>query len=110
MGTFEQLSPQVWARLVREARDYFDGYDIDWSRYEEPALEVARHASVAATWPRVGVNATEDDGVSTKDAVFDLIWTRYDNPEIKLILSNVWFSPKNGRILQAGSNYGYLTI
>jgi hypothetical protein len=108
------LTDRKKARLLREARRFFDGFPIDWSQLGEPSIDIDPSATGYSTWPAVGTTVpskhlkcvlNEND-----DAVLEIVWTHKENPEIKISLTSVWWEPCTGAILQAGSNYGRLAM
>lgn len=76
-----KLPNQCYARLVREARQHFDGFGIDFSQYGEPVV------------------------VLSDEIVAQVEWTNISSGK-KLTLLEVWFHEKTGEILQCGQNYG----
>lgn len=80
------ISRRAYGRIIREAkRDYLDGYDIDWSRYDEPTLIFHDMASCCIEWKH-----------------------KISGREIHL--TGVFFDRKTGKIYQAGTQYGNLTL
>jgi hypothetical protein len=80
------ISRRAHERIIREAkRDYLDGYDIDWSRYEEPTVVFHDMMTCQIEWKH-----------------------KVSGREIHL--SNICFDKRTGAIDQAGTNYGSLTL
>lgn len=80
------ISRRAYERIIREAkRDFLDGYDIDWSRYEEPTVIFHDMITCQIEWKH-----------------------KFSGREVHL--SGIFFDNKTGRIHQAGTNYGSLTL
>ncbi|MBC2806573.1 hypothetical protein C3Y94_025825 [Rhizobium ruizarguesonis] len=76
-----KLSNRCHARLIREARQHFDGFGIDFTQYDEPAV------------------------LLMEELVAQIEWTHKESQR-QLRLLEVWFDKKTGAILQCGQNYG----
>ncbi len=80
------IAKRKYDRIIREAkRDYLTGFGIIWSEYHD------------------GV-AIFDEMTTCQVEFVHRITGR------KIILTDIWFHEKTGAILQAGSNYGSLTL
>ncbi len=80
-----RLSGRCYARLIREAqRDYLDGYAFDWSQWRATVI-LNEDITAQIEWENVTTGA-------------------------ELTLTCIHFDRKSGAILQAGSNYGRLTL
>ena len=73
-------------RMIRDAkRHYLDGYDIEWANWHEPELIFQDMLTCDITW----VHKTSGR---------------------RLCLSLVYWDEQTGAIIQAGTNYGNLTL
>ncbi|MEQ6332924.1 hypothetical protein [Sphingobium sp. MK2] len=73
-------------RMIRDAkRHYLDGYDIDWTRYGDPEVVF-------------------DDMITC-----DMTWTHKVSGR-KIMLTRIFWDERTGAIVQAGTNYGDLTL
>lgn len=79
------INKRAYARLVREARTYVDGYGIDFSQFEEP--EVIFHDMLTA----------------------QVDW-KHKVTGNKISLTQIWFDKKTGSILQCGTQCGVFTL
>ena len=80
------VSKEFYDTIVKDAvEEYLDGFGIDWNQYNNPEITFA------------------DD-----DNTCEIEWTHKESEQI-LQLSHVWFDD-DGKILQAGTNYGQLTL
>jgi hypothetical protein len=80
------ISRRACERIIREAkRDFLDGFGIDWSLYDEPSI-------------------TFYDMLTCQ-----IEWTHKTSGK-QVHLTQIFFDKKTGRIDQAGSNYGNLTL
>lgn len=80
------ISRRACERIIREAkRDFLDGFGIDWALYGEP-------------------NITFFDMLTCQ-----IEWTHKTSGK-QVRLTHIFFDKKSGRINQAGSNYGNLTL
>lgn len=81
-----EISERSYRRILRDAKtDYLDGFGIDWSQYDEGKVLFF--------------------DMTTAQAEF----THKEN-EKKIVLTRIYFSKSTGRIHQAGTQYGELTL
>jgi hypothetical protein len=78
------LSAKVKRKIVSEAVEFFDGYPIDW-------------------------NQLKDGKIEGDESPVNVNWDSKVSGEIVLCLSSIWFDD-DGAILEAGTNYGILTL
>lgn len=78
-----KLSNRVHSRLVREAREHFGGFGIDFDQYGEPVVELFDGITASVKWDHRGSGKS-------------------------ITLLEIWFHEKTGEILQCGRNYGDL--
>lgn len=104
----KRLTARKLARTIREAkRDYLAGFPIDWSQFGEPVVEGLECTRTIYTAERPYGMQVPD---SLQAARFDLVWTKKDDPEIQIALTDIWWGEDTGAILQAGNNYGRLVM
>jgi hypothetical protein len=78
------MDKAVKRRMVKCALRYMAGFGIDWTVYRNPKIEL------------FGLQA-------------EITW-KHKYSGKKLVLPDIWYDKKTGDILQAGSNYGNLTL
>lgn len=80
------IAKRKMERIVRDAkRFYLDGFGIDWTQYGEP-------------------EATFHDMMTCQ-----LEWTHKTSGR-QVVLTYIWWDDRTGAILQAGTQYGSLTL
>lgn len=79
------MSARAYARLVREAEAFFDGFGLDFSQYGNADVSLM------------------------EDVTVDITWTHKASGQ-EIELSYIHFDRKTGEILQAGTNYGRLGL
>lgn len=77
------LSKRCYERLVREAREHFDGFGIDFTQYGRPTVVLSDEITAQVEWVH-----------------------RLSGKSITLL--EIWFNKKTGAINQCGQNYGGL--
>jgi hypothetical protein len=81
-----KISKRAYLRMIREAKNEFlSGFDIDWSKYDEPTVTFYDMLTAQIEWPNKASGQ-------------------------KIVLTHIWFERKTGEILQAGTQYGDLTL
>ena len=104
----KRLTPHKQKRLFKEAREYFEGFPIDWSQMGEPEIEgLQAYRTVYDARTPFGRQERDD---TQDELVIGIVWTKKDDPDVKIELTNIWWHEDTGAILQAGSNYGRLVI
>jgi hypothetical protein len=78
-----KLSNRCHSRLIREAREHFEGFGIDFGQYGEPNVILSDEITAHIEWEH------RESGK-------------------KLTLLEIWFDKKTGAINQCGQNYGDL--
>lgn len=106
----KRLTPRKQRRLVREARGYFEDYPIDWSQFGEAEIEEDRHARASAVWASGYLDQSALKGSSTETPIVTVSWSHLTKKDVAIVLTSVWWNGTTGAILQAGSNYGFLSI
>jgi hypothetical protein len=80
------LPQHIIDRIKRDARDTFlDGFGIDWDQFGEPELSLY-------------------EGITAQ-----LEWTRRRSGQ-KIMLTRIYWDDDTGEIVQAGTQYGELTL
>lgn len=79
------LSKRAMARLVREAYKFMDGYGLDFSQFDAPLVTFYDMLTAQVEW-------------------------KHKVTGFEVHLTGVHFERKTGEIIQAGTNYGSLTL
>ena len=82
----EDIPAKVMETLLDSAADYMSGFGIDFEQFVGPEV------------------IFDDDMVTCR-----IEWTHMETHN-KVVLSNVWWHEGTGEIMQAGNNYGNLTL
>lgn len=81
-----RVSKAIFAAIVKDAQEnYLDGFGIDFKQYKKPKYFIMY------------------------DSFMDITWTHKKSGR-ELILYRVYWNESTGKILQAGTNYGALSL
>lgn len=79
------LSRRAMARLIRDAHKFMDGFGLDWSQFDVSSVTFYDMQTAQVEWKH-----------------------KVSGNEVHL--TDIHFERKTGEIIQAGSNYGNLTL
>lgn len=84
----KKVTKKIKTKIAFQAREWLDDFGIDWTIYGNPEVQSAT-------------------GENTVNDIWFVTWTNVHGKKINL--GNIWIDD-DGTILQAGDNYGELTL